>query len=117
MAILGNLVPCIAALCLKYLRYLLATWSDRCLETLLISVTTRSGIKQEQSSPGGKNVIVLQFAKGVAEGFAGQGALYREMWLDKAESMRTRISSLHWLCELPRKYAVLCQRGQGKNRN
>lgn len=32
----------------------------------------------------GKNVIVLQFAKGVAEGFAGQGALYREMWLDKA---------------------------------
>lgn len=60
MAMLGNLVPCVVASCLKYLQYLLATSSDRCLETLLVSATTQSGIKYEQSSPGTKCFLQAQ---------------------------------------------------------
>lgn len=59
MAILGNLVPCAVALCLKYLQYLLATSSDRCLEISLNSVKTHAGIKQWQSSPGKRNQITV----------------------------------------------------------
>lgn len=106
MAILGNLVPCVVALCLKYLQYLLAISSDRCLETLLNSVKTHAGIKQQQSSPGKRKLIAV--CKGSCRmacwvRISLQGDVAGLAFLRAVEGlwiMDTRISSIHWLCEL-----------------